>query len=394
MDVTQLKWEKHAEEHSSSTSLQGDEMHDYYYHLYDFYDENSFNRKLYIERKRTERSKKPFLLMLINIENVLQTDKDNQVLKKIVSTLFTATRDIDVKGWYQYRAVVGIFYSEIKELNEDTKTKIFHKVQKGLNAALDQEQLEQIEISLRVFPKELEEKDADDTFHLNLYVDSKKETPKKKFSLTMKKIIDFFGSFAAIIIFSPFFIFIPILIKLTSEGPALFKQKRVGMWGKQFTFLKFRSMYVGNNEDTHKEYINKFISGEIDADGDEEGAKQSKVFKIKTDPRVTPIGKFIRKTSIDELPQFFNVLKGDMSLVGPRPPIPYEFKQYDIWHRRRIMEMKPGITGLWQIRGRSATTFDDMVRLDLQYIEEWSPWLDIKILLKTPLVVLTLKGAY
>ena len=394
MDVTQLKWEKHAEEHRSSTSLQGDEMHDYYYHLYDFYDENSFNRKLYIERKRTERSKKPFLLMLINIENVLQTDTDNQVLKKIVSTLFTATRDIDVKGWYQYRAVVGIFYSEIKELNEDTKTKIFHKVQKGLNAALDQEQLEQIEISLRIFPKELEEKDADDTFHLNLYVDSKKETPKKKFSLTMKKIIDFFGSFAAIIIFSPFFIFIPILIKLTSEGPVFFKQKRVGIWGKQFTFLKFRSMYVGNNEDTHKEYINKFISGEIDADGDEEGAKQSKVFKIKTDPRVTPIGKFIRKTSIDELPQFFNVLKGDMSLVGPRPPIPYEFKQYDIWHRRRIMEMKPGITGLWQIRGRSATTFDDMVRLDLQYIEEWSPWLDIKILVKTPLVVLTLKGAY
>jgi hypothetical protein len=119
-----------------------------------------------------------------------------------------------------------------------------------------------------------------------------------------------------------------------------------------------------------------------------------KVFKIQNDPRVTPIGRFIRKTSLDELPQLINVLRGDMSLVGPRPPIPYEVEKYEIWHRRRVFEVKPGITGLWQVEGRSRTTFDEMVRLDLKYVQEWSVWMDIKILVKTPLAVLTTKGAY
>ena len=108
------------------------------------------------------------------------------------------------------------------------------------------------------------------------------------------------------------------------------------------------------------------------------------VYKIKNDPRVTPVGRFLRKTSLDELPQFFNVLRGEMSLVGPRPPIPYEVEAYDIWHRRRFLEVKPGITGLWQVEGRSRIKFDEMVRLDLKYAKTWSPWLDIKILLRTP----------
>jgi len=122
--------------------------------------------------------------------------------------------------------------------------------------------------------------------------------------------------------------------------------------------------------------------------------KNPNVFKIHNDPRITPIGKFLRRTSFDELPQFFNVLKGDMSLVGPRPPLPYEFDQYDIWHKKRMLEIKPGITGLWQVAGRSSTNFNDMVRLDIQYIKDFSLWLDLKILLKTPWVVITGKGAY
>ena len=115
---------------------------------------------------------------------------------------------------------------------------------------------------------------------------------------------------------------------------------------------------------------------------------------MTNDPRVTPLGRFLRKTSLDELPQFINVLKGDMSLVGPRPPIPYEFENYDTWHRRRVLEAKPGITGLWQVMGRSRTTFDEMVRLDLQYIRDQSFWLDLKILVKTPVAVLSGSGAY
>jgi lipopolysaccharide/colanic/teichoic acid biosynthesis glycosyltransferase len=134
--------------------------------------------------------------------------------------------------------------------------------------------------------------------------------------------------------------------------------------------------------------VKRFISGDADS------ATQGGTFKLTTDPRVTPLGRFLRKTSLDELPQFFNVLKGEMSLVGPRPPIPYELESYGQWHRRRLLEAKPGITGLWQVNGRSTTKFDDMVRLDLEYARTWTPWLDVKILWKTPRAVLSAQGAY
>ncbi|HLX45879.1 MAG TPA: sugar transferase, partial [Bryobacteraceae bacterium] len=124
------------------------------------------------------------------------------------------------------------------------------------------------------------------------------------------------------------------------------------------------------------------------------GGAQTSVYKITNDPRITTVGRFLRKTSLDELPQFLNVLRGDMSLVGPRPPIPYEVECYDIWHKRRLLAVKPGITGLWQVRGRSKTSFDEMVRLDLKYGETWSLWLDVKILLETPRAVFTGDGAY
>jgi lipopolysaccharide/colanic/teichoic acid biosynthesis glycosyltransferase len=150
-------------------------------------------------------------------------------------------------------------------------------------------------------------------------------------------------------------------------------------------------MSVNNDPGIHQEYIKNFI---LEKKSYASGPETALVYKIKDDPRVTPLGRFLRKTSLDELPQFLNVLKGDMSLVGPRPPIPYELENYDLWHRRRIMEIKPGITGLWQVEGRSSTTFDEMVRLDLKYAKEWSLWLDIKILLKTPWVVFSGKGAY
>jgi lipopolysaccharide/colanic/teichoic acid biosynthesis glycosyltransferase len=122
--------------------------------------------------------------------------------------------------------------------------------------------------------------------------------------------------------------------------------------------------------------------------------KPGTVYKLTGDKRITPIGRFLRKTSLDELPQFLNVLRGDMSLVGPRPPIPYELAAYQTWHRRRLLEVKPGITGLWQVSGRSTVDFDAMVRLDLKYATSWSPWLDIKILLRTPIAVVRGSGAY
>ena len=183
-----------------------------------------------------------------------------------------------------------------------------------------------------------------------------------------------------------------LLIKLTSKGPILFRQERIGQYGVPFVFLKFRSMHTSNDAEIHKEFVHNFIAGKLISSAAEKNLKT--VYKITNDPRVTWIGKFMRRTSLDELPQFWNVLKGEMSLVGPRPPVRYEFDIYDVWHRRRSLEAKPGITGLWQVHGRSRTTFDEMVRLDLRYSRSWSPLLDLKILLQTPRAILTGDGAF
>jgi lipopolysaccharide/colanic/teichoic acid biosynthesis glycosyltransferase len=155
--------------------------------------------------------------------------------------------------------------------------------------------------------------------------------------------------------------------------------------------LKFRTMYTNNDPKIHQEYVQKFIAGTDGLDKSEGSDKP--VYKLVKDPRVTFIGGILRKTSLDELPQFWNVLRGDMSLVGPRPPVPYEFEVYDIWHRRRVLEVRPGVTGLWQVSGRNRTRFDEMVRLDLRYCQTWSIWLDLKILLATPGAVINGGGA-
>jgi lipopolysaccharide/colanic/teichoic acid biosynthesis glycosyltransferase len=151
-------------------------------------------------------------------------------------------------------------------------------------------------------------------------------------------------------------------------------------------------MRSDSQPDSHRQYITSFIAGE--AKGHSASKDGSLVYKLVGDPRVTALGRVLRRTSLDELPQLINVLKGDMSLVGPRPPLPYELQVYDIWHRRRLMESRPGITGLWQISGRSRVKFDDMVRLDLRYAQKWSLWMDVKILLQTPRAILSGEGAY
>jgi lipopolysaccharide/colanic/teichoic acid biosynthesis glycosyltransferase len=151
-------------------------------------------------------------------------------------------------------------------------------------------------------------------------------------------------------------------------------------------------MHALSDSQSHREFVKRFIEGHITSPPS--GPNNHVVYKITEDPRVTSVGRFLRKTSLDELPQFLNVLRGEMSLVGPRPPIPYEIEVYDTWHRRRLLEVKPGITGLWQVNGRSTARFDDMVRLDLKYAQAWSLWLDLKILLQTPRAVLFGGGGY
>ncbi len=196
----------------------------------------------------------------------------------------------------------------------------------------------------------------------------------------VKRTSDIIISAVSLIVLSPFLLIVSFLIKFDSSGKVLFKQERVGMDGRKFLCYKFRTMKSDSDENLHREAYRKNIEGLEEANA---GDEQNPVFgKVKNDPRVTKSGKFLRRSSFDELPQLFNVLFGDMSVVGPRPPIPYEVEEYKI-HQRKRLDMKPGITGLWQVSGRNRLTFEEMVRIDLFYIENWSLWLDLKIILLT-----------
>jgi lipopolysaccharide/colanic/teichoic acid biosynthesis glycosyltransferase len=189
----------------------------------------------------------------------------------------------------------------------------------------------------------------------------------------------------------PVMLMTALVLKVTSPGPIIFSQIRLGKQGIPFTFYKFRSMHINMDDQIHRNYIDDFINGNLEKIN--QGNPDQPLYKNKSDPRITKVGRFIRKTSIDELPQFFNVLKGDMSLVGPRPPLPYEAEKYQAWHLSRILEMKPGITGLWQVEGRSKTEWDDSVRLDIRYIQNWSFIYDLTILFRTVKTVLRDSGA-
>ena len=206
----------------------------------------------------------------------------------------------------------------------------------------------------------------------------------------IKRISDIVISSLLLVLLSPVWILIALFIKFDSRGAILFRQERVGMDGRKFLCYKFRTMKADADEAIHREAYRKNIEGLREANA---GNDEKPVFgKVKNDARITNAGKFLRRTSLDELPQFLNVLKSEMSVVGARPPIPYEVEEYDIWHRKRL-DMKPGITGLWQVSGRNRLSFDEMVKIDLFYIENWSLWLDLKIILLTLPAILRGDGA-
>jgi exopolysaccharide biosynthesis polyprenyl glycosylphosphotransferase len=362
----------------------------------DLYPEKNFLNFLRLERKRSERSCRSFMLVVIGLKGFSKTVERREIVKDITTKLSSTTRDIDIKGWYKDNEAIGIIFNEIVSQTQNCRADqqyILNKVWENLTECLGLARFDKLEISYQVFPGDFvvlsKTKPGNLSQHPNLFLPS----PAKKVAFTIKRMIDIVGSLCAIVLFAPVFLLAAVLIKMNSSGGVFFKQERVGLYGKKFMFLKYRSMYINNDPTMHKEFVRNLIQGGKTDHIKSVGAQHVNDFKIKDDPRVTSIGKFMRKTSIDELPQFFNVLTGDMSLVGPRPPIPYECEDYKIWHRSRVMGMKPGITGLWQVEGRSATSFDDMVRMDIQYMRDWSLLLDMKILVKTPLVVLACRGA-
>lgn len=208
--------------------------------------------------------------------------------------------------------------------------------------------------------------------------------PLSDFARGTKRIFDIVIASLSLALLSPFWLLIALLIKFDSKGPVFYAQERVGMDGRIFVVYKFRTMRTDADSDIHREYQRKFIAGHAEANV---GDAQKPAYKLRNDPRITSVGRVLRRLSLDEVPQLFNVLRGDMSVVGPRPPIPYEVEAYELRHRKRL-DMKPGLTGLWQVSGRNRLPFEEMVKLDLFYIENWSLLFDLKIIRRTVMVML------
>jgi lipopolysaccharide/colanic/teichoic acid biosynthesis glycosyltransferase len=352
--------------------------------------ENIFHSMLTLERRRAERSRKPFVLMLLDAN--LENGTAEEILRQAVDIVVASKRETDLVGWYKQRAILGIIFTEVNLEGEVPITEMLRtKIETAFVRHLGRDRAAKIAISLHIFPESWDKNSAGWVADSKLYPDLKRKGSRKRLPIVIKRAIDIVGSGALLLVLSPFLATIVALIKLTSKGQVIYKQERLGQFGARFKCLKFRTMYTNNDPKIHQEYVQQFIAGK---DGlDKSGGSDQPVYKLVKDPRVTFIGGFLRKTSLDELPQFWNVLRGDMSLVGPRPPVPYEFEVYDIWHRRRVLEVRPGVTGLWQVSGRNRTRFDEMVRLDLRYCQTWSIWLDLKILLATPRAVFNGDGA-
>ena len=325
------------------------------------------------------------MLVLISGEN-FHVDSSDKLVSNLVSAISSTTRETDVLGWYERDVTLGLLMTEIGVVDPSTINTIIEKISTAVQKAVSPEKYRQLTLTYRVFPHEVSKPSGKDGDFV-LYPDLSRRQASPTHGRILKRVIDVCGSLLAIFIFLPAFAIIALLVKLTSKGPILFCQKRVGRYGKEFNFYKFRTMYVDNDPNIHREYVAKLIAGDRDS------AQGRGVYKLVNDPRVTPLGRLLRRTSLDELPQFVNVLRDDMSLVGPRPPLPYEYERYQTWHKRRVLELKPGLTGLWQVEGRSRTTFDEMVRMDLKYERIRCLWVDLRILIQTPAAMFFGRGA-
>jgi lipopolysaccharide/colanic/teichoic acid biosynthesis glycosyltransferase len=337
------------------------------------------------ERNRAIRLDQPFVLWVVSADRTSFDLRSSSALDHrnawlwppVIDALARAVRGTAVIGWLERQSALGAILPAIGTPDAETL------IRRELARRLDPATAASLEIRSHVFCPALPA--SADPF----VTQSISPAPRRIAGDAIKRGLDVVGSLTLLLLLSPVLFLIAGLLKVTSAGPVVFRQTRIGQSAKPFTMLKFRTMRVDADPSLHHEFVTRFIKSSAQL----HPAGRKAVFKLTNDPRVTPLGRILRKTSLDELPQLWNVLKGDMSLVGPRPPLAYEVEQYRPWHWRRILDAKPGMTGLWQVTGRSRTTFDEMVRLDLRYVRSRSLWADIRILLATPRAVVSGKGA-
>jgi exopolysaccharide biosynthesis polyprenyl glycosylphosphotransferase len=347
--------------------------------------EQLFKDALVRERRRADRCGQPFLLALVALED--SPSRKAVVLPAALEALRVTQRDTDVLGWLSRDSVAGLVMSglgtDATTAAREVESRLRREIAWRLSADVFNHASVRVHLHAPVASDIANEDTSVDTLIDRVTAD------RSPVYAAVKRTIDIVGSGLLLLLLSPLMLIAAAFVKLTSKGPIFFRQSRVGRMAVPFTMFKFRSMRTDTNATLHQAFVTQFIKSS--ALGQQTAADAP--FKIAHDPRVTRVGRILRKSSIDELPQLWNVLKGDMSLVGPRPPLHYEVEQYEAWHRRRVLDVKPGITGLWQVAGRSRTTFDEMVRLDLRYARTQSVWTDIRILLATPRAVISGKGA-
>lgn len=344
-------------------------------------DQRIFIGALQRERKRADRSNRALVVLHASVE---PTTAPPSVQQALVDAVTAVRRDTDLVGWFEKPSQIGLIASDggsaATSLAGDMAMRVRQQVERELGPRASRM------VTVDAFVHEPGAAPGENVEPFARLVSGRTNASLYDF---WKRTLDIVGASLLLAFLSPLFALIAALVKLKSPGPVLFRQVRVGQGMKPFTMLKFRTMHVNTGQDAHVAFVTAFITaGKQPKDGGHAG-----LFKIANDPRVTSIGRVLRKTSLDELPQLWNVFRGDMSLVGPRPPLFYEVEKYESWHRRRVLEAKPGVTGLWQVAGRSRTTFDEMVRLDLRYARTRSLWTDLKILLATPAAVIVGKGA-
>lgn len=343
----------------------------YFLPVGDVLGKHHFLKQMERERLRTDRSKAPLSIVLFRMETSPKPGESGGV-EGLLRVLDHSKRETDVLGYLREDLVALLLPDTDEPGMQGFMRKIESRIERFRVSTISGTYPNQ------VFDQLLREPSTLPTLS-PFYIATSKH--RKEPGYLLKRTIDIVGAVAGLVLLSPVMLIAAIAVAMDSPGPIFFRQARLGKGGVPFCFYKFRSMFVNADDRIHREFVTKLIQGRLEEVN--QGDADNPYYKIKSDPRVTRVGTFIRDKSIDELPQLFNVLRGDMSLVGPRPPLPYEVESYESWHLMRILEVKPGITGLWQVEGHSTTTFDDMVRLDLRYIRNCSLILDLKILFKT-----------